>query len=406
MGNTYLVMKDNEKALISFRKIVSDHTGSSYAIKARLKSGLIYYNNGQNELALSTFKKVVTDYPNTPESKEALVSIKNIYVDINQVDDYLAYVDGLPFATISISEQDSMSYVAAENLYMDGEYSAANTSLDKYLTNFPEGAFKLSASFYLAECQYKEENYIDALTNFEYVFSQPKSEFTESAMLKAATVAFQLSELETALDYFTKMESNAENKLNVIEAQYGMMKCNYLLENYEGAMSAAYKLLAAEKLSDEMKLEAMVIKAKSLYKSDEMLLAKSAFKEIIGFSQGEAGAEAKFMVANIEYQISDLDEAEKNVFELINQYAPYDYWVASGFILLSDIYLKKDNVFQAKQTLQSIIDNYEGEELKGIAINKLQEIIQQEEALEVELIKADEAMGAPDTIIIDEKLIE
>ncbi|MCD4730806.1 MAG: tetratricopeptide repeat protein [Bacteroidales bacterium] len=162
-------MKDNEKALISFRKIVSDHTGSSYAIKARLKSGLIYYNNGQNELALSTFKKVVTDYPNTPESKEALVSIKNIYVDINQVDDYLAYVDGLPFATISISEQDSMSYVAAENLYMDGEYSAANTSLDKYLTNFPEEEFRLGASFYLAECKNKEENFIDALTNFEYV---------------------------------------------------------------------------------------------------------------------------------------------------------------------------------------------------------------------------------------------
>jgi len=406
LGNTYLVMKDNEKALISFRKIGSDHAGSSYAVKARLKSGLIYYNNGQNELALSTFKKVVSDYPNTPESKEALASIKNIYVDINKVDVYLAYVDGLPFTTISITEQDSMSYVAAENLYMDGEYSAAYTSLDKYIQNFPEGAFKLSASFYLAECQYKEENYIDALTNFEYVISNPKSEFTESAILKAATIAFQVSELETALDYFTKLETNAENKLNVIEAQYGMMKCNYLLENYEGAMAASYKLLAAEKLSDEVKMEALVIKAKSLYKFDEMLLAKSAFKEIIEFSQGEAGAEAKYMVANIEYQISDLDAAEKNVFELINQYASYDYWVASGFILLADIYLKKDNVFQAKQTLQSIIDNYEGEELKGIAIIKLQDIIQQEEELEVELIKADEAMGAPDTINIDENLME
>jgi TolA-binding protein len=405
-GNTYLVMKDNEKALISFRKIASDHTGSSYAVKARLKSGLIYYNNGQNELALSTFKQVVTDYPNTPESKEALASIKNIYVDINKVDDYLTYVDGLPFTTISISEQDSMSYIAAENLYMDGEYSAANTALDKYLHSFQEGAFKVNASFYLGECQYKEENFVDALTNFEYVLSIPKSEFTESAMLKAATIAYELADYETSLDYFSKLETNAENKLNVIEAHYGLMKCNYLLQNYEGAMAAAYKLLAAEKLSDEMKLEALVIKANSLYQSDEMLLAKSAFKEIIEFSQGAAGAEAKYMEAKIEYQISDLDEAEKNVFELINQYAPYDYWVANGFILLSDIYLKKENVFQAKETLQSIIDNYEGAELKEIAMNKLQDILDQEAALEVELIKADEALGAPDTINIDENLRE
>ena len=406
LGNTYLVINDQEKALISFRKVSSEHSGSSFAIKARLKSGLIYYNNGQNELALSTFKKVVSDYPNTPESKEALASIKNIYVDINKVDDYLAYVDGLPFTTISVTEQDSMSYIAAENLYMDGEYSAAAESLDKYIRNFPEGAFKLNASFYLAECQYKEGNLVDALINFEYVLSRPKSEFTESAMLKAATIAFKLSEVETALGYFTKLETNAENKLNITEAHYGMMKCNYLLENYDGALATANKLLAAEKLSDEMKLEALVIKANSLYKSDELLLAKSAFKEVIGFSQGEAGAEAKYMVANIEYQISDLDASEKDVFELINQYAPYDYWVARGFILLADIYLKKDNVFQAKQTLQSIIDNYEGEELKGIAINKLQDIIKKEKALEVELIKADEAMGAPDTIHIDENLIE
>jgi len=406
LGNTYLVTNNNESALINFRKIASNHANSQYAVKARLKSGLIYYNNGQNEIALNTFKKVVADFPNTPASKEALSSIKNIYVDINKVDDYLTYVDELPFATVSVNEQDSMSYIAAENLYMNGEYSAANTSLDKYLHTFPGGAFKLSASFYLGECQYKEESFIDALTNFEYVLTNPKSEFTESAMLKAATIAFQLEELETALEYFTSLETIAENKLNVIEAQYGMMKCNYLLANYEGAMAAAYKLLAAEKLSDEMKLEALVIKAKSLYKSDEMLLAKSSFKDIIGFSQGDAGAEAKFMVAKIEYQLSDLDAAEKNVFELINQYAPYDYWVAKGFILLSDIYLKKENVFQAKQTLQSIIDNYDGVELKEIAIDKLQEIIMQEEALEVELIKADEAMGAPDTINIDENLME
>ncbi len=52
LGNTHLVTNNNESALINFRKIAADHASSSYAVKARLKSGLIYYNNGQNELAL------------------------------------------------------------------------------------------------------------------------------------------------------------------------------------------------------------------------------------------------------------------------------------------------------------------------------------------------------------------
>jgi hypothetical protein len=49
--------------------------------------------------------------------------------------------------------------------------------------------------------------------------------------------------------------------------------------------------------------------------------------------------------------------------------------VAKGFILLSDVYVKKENNFQAKQTLQSIIDNYEGQELVVIAREKLNAIL-------------------------------
>jgi hypothetical protein len=73
-------------------------------------------------------------------------------------------------------------------------------------------------------------------------------------------------------------------------------------------------------------------------------------------------------------------EAENLVFELADKYAAYDYWVAKAFILLADIYQKSGNVFQAKQTLQSVIDNYQGPELGEIAKQKLQVIIDEEQA--------------------------
>jgi TolA-binding protein len=59
------------------------------------------------------------------------------------------------------------------------------------------------------------------------------------------------------------------------------------------------------------------------------------------------------------------------VFELANEYPAFEYWKAKGFIMLADIYAAKDNLFQARQTLQSIIDNYPGDDLKTIAIEKL-----------------------------------
>ena len=36
----------------------------------------------------------------------------------------------------------------------------------------------------------------------------------------------------------------------------------------------------------------------------------------------------------------------------------YIYWTARSFIKLSDVYVAKDNTFQAKETLKSVIENY------------------------------------------------
>ncbi len=145
------------------------------------------------------------------------------------------------------------------------------------------------------------------------------------------------------------------------------MKCNYNLKNFEGALADASKLLTVEKLSDQMKLEAMMMRAKTYYLSDELQLARSEYKKILLCRKEKPGAEALYAMAEIDFILSDNPSAEKNCFELINRFTTHDYWVAKGFILLSDIYVKNGNDFQAKQTLQSIIDNYEGDDLRKIA---------------------------------------
>jgi hypothetical protein len=76
------------------------------------------------------------------------------------------------------------------------------------------------------------------------------------------------------------------------------------------------------------------------------------------------------------------------VFEVINQVPSYDYWIAKSFILLADIYVVNGNTVQAKATLQSIIDNYEGSDLVTIAHEKLNAINDAAEKLKLEQQKA------------------
>ena len=76
-----------------------------------------------------------------------------------------------------------------------------------------------------------------------------------------------------------------------------------------------------------------------------------------------------------------LDLAEKLIFEMPDQFSD-DFYIAKSFILLSDIYLKKENKFQAKATLESIIDNYDGDDLKIIAQKKREDIIESDIKIE------------------------
>ena len=72
------------------------------------------------------------------------------------------------------------------------------------------------------------------------------------------------------------------------------------------------------------------------------------------------------------------DKAEK-IIESIVADASSDYWLAYSFILWADVYYARGNSLQAKQTLQSIIDNYDGEELVGVARQKLAAIVAAEQ---------------------------
>ena len=88
--------------------------------------------------------------------------------------------------------------------------------------------------------------------------------------------------------------------------------------------------------------------------------------------------------------------AEDEIFDFIDKNTPHQYWMAKSFILLSDIYLIKEDEFQAIQTLESIIDYYEETDdgildqarRKKASVQKMQDAQQgmdEEEDIEIEM---------------------
>jgi TolA-binding protein len=63
-------------------------------------------------------------------------------------------------------------------------------------------------------------------------------------------------------------------------------------------------------------------------------------------------------VVEIAYESGNYSGAEKLVYEFAGKNTPHQYWLAKSFLLLGDIFVIRDNLFQARATYQSVVDGY------------------------------------------------
>ncbi len=395
LAKSNLDQQKPEVALKMYKRIVDEFPSSSYVKKSLVQLGLINYNKDNNDEALKYYQRVVAEYPGTPEAKNALTGIKNIYVDMNNVDAYFAYANSLgEFADVSISEQDSLTYISAEKLYMSGDCEKSIIQFNNYLNEFKDGSFILNAHFYLAECYNRSGNKEKALQLYRFVIDKPKNTFTEQALLKAASINYNFDNYEKALEHYKKLEEIAELNSHLIESRVGQMRCNYQLNDYHSTIQSADKLLHTEKITDELKREARYKKGKSLYQNKNFDKALDEFRIISEDVNSKEGAEAKYLICQIYFNDNQYDIAEHEIFDFASQNTSQEYWLAKAFILLSDVYIAKDDSFQAKHTLKSIIDNYNPDakdDIVKIAKEKYNQIIENEK-LKIEEDESDEIM--------------
>ncbi|MEI6817952.1 MAG: hypothetical protein WCL14_15195, partial [Bacteroidota bacterium] len=135
--------------------------------------------------------------------------------------------------------------------------------------------------------------------------------------------------------------------------------------------------------------EAHLIYGKAAMNLDSNDVADKEFKTLIKITESEMSAEARYDLALIQFNKKDYKKSIEVVNDLIKMVPSYDYWIAKGFILLGDDYLMQEDAFQAKHTWQSILDNYEGEDLKAIAQQKIDDLKKKEDEQKPKDIKDD-----------------
>ena len=381
LAATYLQLGNDDNALTYYKKVVTEHPECSYTGKSLLQIGLIQSKKKEYDVAIGTLDKVLAAYPKSNEAFEAIRAMKDIYRAKGDMDSYEAKLKNIPYAAITLASLDSSNYDVAFDYYDKGDCDNANKYFSKYISKYVDGIFIVNVMYYKAERDYNSKNQDAALGGYQYVIDKPYNQFTESSLLKAASINFKNKNYTNALPQYIRLSQVAEYPTNVNEAKIGEMRCQWLLGNYDLAKEAAQKVVALEKISNDIQAEAHLIIGKCYSEAKYYDMATKEFLNVTYLTKSEKNAEAKFNIANNQFLTEQYKESQKTVFELISQEPSYEYWVGKGFILLADDYLGLKDSFNAKYALQKLIDSKSTNAvLVAIAKDKLSKIAELEKA--------------------------
>ena len=361
-GRSYVLLDNNTAAARSFEQLIKQYPESALSRKAGIQLGLIYFNDGRMDQAAAAYKAVIDAYPGSDEAKVALQDLKSVYVEQNNVNAYAAYVNSLGGNVhLEVSEQDSLTYIAAEKLFMRGDNAGARQSLENYLQQYPSGAFSTNAHYYLGAIAFAEKQYATALPHFEQVVNSGDPKFMEESVARTAEIHYLNKSYSEAMGYFEKLLLVAETPENKEAAKLGTMRCAEQTGQLAEAVQAATELLKEAKLSPEVVREAHYVRAKAYTSLNQEAKALADWKELSKDTRTAQGAEAKYRLAQLYYDQKKDSEATKVLEDFAKNGTPHQYWLARGFILWADIFIRQGDEGQARVYLNSLQNNYQGD---------------------------------------------
>lgn len=382
MGRAYLMMNDNDKAIATYQRLLDAQPTSDMARKAALEIGMVYYNEKQNDRAISAYKNVIAKYPGTDEANTALESMQTVYIDANDVSTYLAYTKSLGHVVKSgnVNLEDSISYLAAEKQYMNASYDKAIVGMQGYLNSFcPGGKYCTIAQYYLADSYDRIDDKTNALKAYQALLKIEGNEYIEEAVIRCAGIAYDQKDYNTALSYFKQLQTVAQSTENKNVARLGILRCSYFLNDYQTTVNIVTEIIADSHSDNELKSEALYNRAKAYLALKQETEAAADLKALAVETRTANGAEAKYLLADLYYRQGKMSESEAEVMDFAKKNTPHQFWLARSFVLLSDVYIKQNNDFQAKQYLLSLQKNYKpADEIQTMITDRLTAISERE----------------------------
>ena len=359
LGRTYVSLGRYADGATVLEGFVEKYPMSPYYTPALLDLGLVHFNLGNSDRSLYYYDRIISAAPQSAAAKDAIQSVREIYVAKGDINEYFAYAERTgAVCDLSLMARDSLSFRSAQNIYLTDRTVEAISHLKDYLAAYPKGYYTNDALFCLSDCYLKSDSLDRAVESLKLLAEQPKNQYTVPVVEKLARVTFDNKMYGESASAFRRMYEVVDNAASRTEAANGYAESLLLRKDDEALLAMANDLDTLADVDAAMLRRVRFAKANILSLREEKSESRKIYEMLANDVSNVEGAESAYRVIEMLFAEGNHDESEKRIYTLADSKTPHSYWLGKAFILLGDIYVARNDLFQARATYRSVVDGY------------------------------------------------
>lgn len=376
---------DYSKAIEGLSQLLSTERTSPYTPYAYARRAASYFNTKEYVKTIEDYAQLIKLYPSHPLAQEVLLPLQEALDLTGKSSEFDTFLAAVKKANPDNTGLESVEFETAKKMYFNEQYEKAITSFQTFASSYPQSALLPEGNYYIGESYYRLRKWEQAVLVYSELRKLPNFAFASRVASRLADANYKLGKYEEAVENYHYFEQYALTKKDQYTALSGLMESFYLLAQYDSSDVYARQILEQGAINAGAENKASLYLGKSAMARGDYDGAEDEFLNTLNAARDEFGAEAKYHLATIFFFRKDYKQCYETLISLNRDFAAYDHWVGKSFLLLSDNYLAQEEIFQAKATLQSLVDNFPEQSVKDEAALKLKALEKQE----AEVLKAD-----------------
>ncbi|MFI3328624.1 MAG: tetratricopeptide repeat protein [Rikenellaceae bacterium] len=366
-ARTYVDINDYQTAVNAYNSFLRRYEASELYAQALSGLGVAYSNLSDIKNALKYYDQAIKKAPNSQVAIDALNGIKELYIGRGEAKKYFEYAKSIGLdSDLNVAARDSLSFASARELYLAGGKTregqrVAARALNDYINSFPKGYYLNDALFYVSDALVKTGEPSEAIKKLTQLTNRGVNNYSERSYKILSKLTFEQGMYREAAAANRKLYDIATDKATKETALASYATSTIRVADAKGVESMINDItkLGESRAGLAATLEAKFARATILRERGERKDALPLYEDIVKRSKSkERVGEARYYIIDNAVRLGNLDRAEQMVYDFAEAKPADSYWLAKSFLLLGDIYINRGDKFQARATLQSLIDGY------------------------------------------------